>query len=633
MKRVILSLILCLSLPAMAQNWEHVCNSGEYYYGEGVATVGEDAAKAETEASNAAMSNLINSIVVHVKNDFKMLDKETDINGEISHESHVRSCIQTYSQGKLTNVGTMAPVRKGKEIIVRHFIKKTELKRIFDNRISKAKDFIAMADQALQKKKIDMALQYYYWAYTLLCTLQFPEEVKGTDGKALVNTLPLKIESILNKIDVKCEKREGDFVDLLFKYDGQDIESLDFTYSDGRAECKGIAKNGRGMIEMIPGYSSHIYHLDIEYQYIEQAQGDYEMESVLGVVAPKAMKHVSVTVQGKGGGAAAKNNAQIAKAATPAPSKNANTSAQQASQDKPQPEASQLVVNPAAYDDIMSQVLAAICEKRHSSITSLFTLDGLDRFNRLIKYGSGRIVGTPEIHYFKGLDNTVVARGLQMSFSFKTGTKKTFVEDVIFTFDENRKIDNITFGMGKRAEEDILYKNGSGWSNQRKEILMEFMENYKTAYCLKDLEFIKSIFADDATIIIGKVLKKLAHVNPTQEYSLSVDGQKIIVNNRVTKDQYIKNLRQCFAKNEFINLRFSNNTVQYLEKIKEEKDRDYFAIQIGQEYNSSTYADKGYLFLLVDMTNHKEPVIHVRTWQPNEVDINKVYNIGDLKNY
>ena len=45
-----------------------------------------------------------------------------------------------------------------------------------------------------------------------------------------------------------------------------------------------------------------------------------------------------------------------------------------------------------------------------------------------------------------------------MSFSFKNGIKKSFVEDVIFYFDNNGKIDNITFGLGQKAENDILNK-------------------------------------------------------------------------------------------------------------------------------------------------------------------------------
>ena len=629
MKRFILLLSICFPLLALAQNWEHVKNSGEYYFGEGVATIGNDAAQAEEKAKNNALANLISSIATQVRSDFNMIENESNVNGNLSHEERVENCIKTYSQASLKNVGMMPPHINGNLITMRCYIKKKDLAQIFEIRADKARDFVAMADMALEKRKIDMALQYYYWAYSLLRSLQFPTEVKGSNGIALVETIPLKIESILSKVDIKFEKRDGDYVDLLFKYDGEDIQSIDFTYNDGRAECKGTAKNGRGMIEMIPNYNTDFYHITIDYQYKEQAQGDGEMESVLDVLTPKTFKNVTQRVKGKGNSSmAAKSNTPVQK---PQVAATQPVKPQQAEPAKKEPTQSQLVSNPAFYNDIINQVLQAIREKRYTSVTSLFTLDGLDRYNRLISYGKGRIVGTPNIHFYKGMDNTVVARGLQMSFSFKTGIKKTFVEDVIFTFNTENKIDNVTFGLGQVAEGDILYKNGSGWSDQRKEILMEFMENYKTAYCLKDIEYINNIFAHDARIIIGKVLKKAVNPSITQEKNISIDGQKLISYNRITKDQYINNLRRCFAGNEFINLRFSNNTIQYLEKIKESKGKDYFAIQIGQEYNSSRYADKGYLFLLVDLSNHKEPIIHVRTWQPNEVDIDKVYNIGDIR--
>ena len=45
-----------------------------------------------------------------------------------------------------------------------------------------------------------------------------------------------------------------------------------------------------------------------------------------------------------------------------------------------------------------------------------------------------------------------------------------------------------------------------------------------------------------------------------------------------------------------------------------------------------TYADKGFLFLLVNMTDHDSPQIKVRTWQPNEVDMKKIYNAGYFYN-
>ena len=32
------------------------------------------------------------------------------------------------------------------------------------------------------------------------------------------------------------------------------------------------------------------------------------------------------------------------------------------------------------------------------------------------------------------------------------------------------------------------------------------------------------------------------------------------------------------------------------------------------------------------MTDPETPLIKVRTWQPNEVDISKLYNAGDFRN-
>ena len=111
--------------------------------------------------------------------------------------------------------------------------------------------------------------------------------------------------------------------------------------------------------------------------------------------------------------------------------------------------------------------------------------------------------------------------------------------------------------------------------------------------------------------------------------NMSDRGKEVIRYNRLTKDQYLKNLRRTFDSNEFINLRFTHNDIQWLEKYEKE---NLFAIQIGQEYHSSSYGDKGYLFLLVDMTNPDAPLIKVRTWQPNEEDISKLYNAGDFRN-
>ena len=588
---------------ARAQGWDYIRSSGEYYYGSGTAAT-------EPEADKAALADLVQMIATHVSSDFQMETDETNSNGDIDHNTYVRNCVSTYSSSTLTNVEKFTE-GKEPEITVRRYMLRSELAKIYEKRIEKVRDMVAIADGALEKAKVDMALQYYYWAYSLVRSLQHPMDVKDASGRSLATWLPVRIREILEGISVSYEKREGDFVDMVFEYGGKPLSSLDFVYSDGRENCDGSAKDGRGMIEMAPGYETDVYHLDIEYEYKKLARGDDELSAVLGVVPKAAFPQAQIDVRVRPGMAMADTNAKQETYGVVSATKQVQT-----------------VDDVALYCQAMDKVLRAIRSRRYSEAAPCFTLDGLDVYNKLISYGTGRVLGEPKLTYYRSTGGQVVARGLQMSFSFQSGMrKKTFVEDVAFTFNGDKKISNVAFGLGKVAEDDILNRNAPGWKDETRELIMEFLENYKTAYSLKRLDYIRDIFADDAVIIVGNVVKRNLVQNP--EHGMSIEGQDIIKYNKYDKQTYLANLARSFKLNEFINIRFTNNDVQWLEKYK---DRELFGIQIGQEYTSSRYADKGYLFLLLDMTDHDAPLIKVRTWQPNEVSMDKIYSAGDFYN-
>lgn len=614
---VVLLASLMFPILVYAQNWDCIQSSGEYYYGSGHAST-------EAEADKAAIADLVGKIATHVSSDFRMLTDETNTNGNIDHKSQVVRCVNTYAQATLTNTEKFV-LGSEPNVTVRRFMKKSELNRIFENRIAKAKDMMSLADEALAKTKLDMALQYYYWAYSLVRSVQFPDEVKDNDGHILVNWIPMKINDILSGISVKFDKREDEFVDLLFTYEEKPLSSVEFTYSDGRSECHGSAKDGRGMLEMIPNFETDTYHINIEYEYKGQARGDAEMQSVLDIITKRNFSKSALTINDKGSIKSAVVQSEKKQSVNSTSSTNNLQTGVRLN-----PTVSQQADNQQQYADVLAKVVESIRTRNYSNSASVFTVEGLEIFNKLIAYGTGRIVGTPNISFFKGVNGCVVARGLQMSFSFKAGTKKTFVEDVVFFFDENKKINNVAFGLGQIAEYDILCKYAPGWKDETRELLMEFMENYKTAYCLKRYDYIRDIFADDAVIIVGNVVKhNMTLPADNRVVRISDEGNASIRYNRYTKDEYLENLRRTFARNEFINIRFTNNDIQWLEKYE---SQELYAIQIGQEYNSSRYADKGFLFLLIDMTDHNAPLIRIRTWQPNEVDMSKLYNAGDFYN-
>lgn len=623
LKRIyIIGVILVFAIMAHAESWDYIRTSGEYYYGVGVATT-------EEEADKNAMANLVSQIATNVSADFTQIDDVSTRNGNVDHKSRVLSCVKTYSQTTLTNAEKWGPEGKAPNITVRRFMKKSELARIFDNRVAKAKSMLMIADECLENKKIDMALQYYYWGYSLIRSVQFPNEVKDESGRVLVDWIPVKINQILSDLAVAFDKKDGDFADLFFLYKGEPVSSLEFSYSDGRTICQGLAKDGRGTIEMLPGYETDTYHLDIEYEYKSQSRGDAEMESVLGVITPKVFPKAAVKVSSRTSNSEVSTSPQNGLASNeineniPTPSVNA------INEEVDKSVSSNSTHDSTIQSESISGIINAITNRRYSDANEYFTIDGLSMFNRLTGYGKARILDSSNIRYYKGLNDKTVARGLKMSFSFEGRRKKTFVEDVSFTFDENNKIENVAFGLGDIAESGI-FNSKAAWSDDIREIIVSFMENYKTAYSLERLDYIRDIFDDEAVIIVGNVVRKhTANSKPMDGMSISLKGQDVIKYNRYTKDDYITHLGRCFNRNDFINLRFTSHQIQWLEKFN---DQAIFAINIRQEYNSSTYADDGYLFLLVDMTKPEEPLIKVRTWQPNEVSIDKLYNAGDFFN-
>lgn len=190
------------------------------------------------------------------------------------------------------------------------------------------------------------------------------------------------------------------------------------------------------------------------------------------------------------------------------------------------------------------------------------------------------------------------------------------------TLNSQDKIDEINFSLSETAIKDILSKEDRFAVAEVKYFLIRFMENYKTAYCLKRLDYLQKIFDEDALIIVGKIVKKSNH--PTDSYYSKLSNEEVTYQ-RLSKEQYLSNLKRVFDLNEFVNIQFEDNTVK-----KAKKDVDIYGIQIAQYYTSETYADKGYLFLMIDLRDTLNPLIHVRTWQPQKNEDGSIYGLEDF---
>ena len=598
-------LILMLSFTCSAQNTAK--DKAEQIKGNDAYLCGEGWGDTYNSADQAALADLISKISLNISSSFEIKEEELNTNSGFDSNTAVTSVMNSYAQATLTNTDNLV-ISNSPQTHVLRYIRRSEINKIFDERKEKVFDYVRSAMRAEEKGKIDDALRNYYWAFAMVRSLQYPNSVKMTvDGeqRLLVTWIPQQMQEIMSNISTKIASKDGNDINLFIKYKGEPVSSLDYTYFDGQTWSNLYsAKDGMGIVELRPDVDINSLQLKYEYEYADQAQIDKELESVMHLFKGTPFKNATAYINNLDKKSAVSSEAKKDFEKTVKTESAANL------EDLSKVEDEKTLAN------IMGKVINAIKTKNYNSADDCFSEDGLEMYRKLLNYGQARILGNPQFSFYK-MGKRVVCRSIPMAFSFKNNKRK-FVEDVTFTFDENKKIECVAFGLGNEAKTDIFNKGVGAWSDYAKMVIATFLENYKTAFALKRLDYLESVFDDNATIITGHVIKKNPKLDVENQSAVFGDNKPLIKYTRQTKSEYLRKLKMCFQSNQFINVRFADNDV-----VKMGAGGETYGIQIKQDYYSTNYGDQGYLFLMVDFNDPENPSIKVRTWQPERnPDIN-----------
>lgn len=188
-------------------------------------------------------------------------------------------------------------------------------------------------------------------------------------------------------------------------------------------------------------------------------------------------------------------------------------------------------------------------------------------------------------------------------------------QEAVVEFDKTGKITDFRFALDAQLTES-MERCGSVVETERRMIILDYIEQFRTAYCTKDIEFMNKVFSDDAVIITGKVIR-------TRPNDFGNSNTKVVYN-RQTKKEYLTNLKRAFLRNKYIDVKFSEIGRGDADGgcpgiTQSQNNPNYYGVRLYQEWKSSNYSDEGYVFLLWNFTNENEPVIEVRTWQPSFV--------------
>lgn len=580
MKRLTLALgiIITMALTVTAQGVDGIKRNSSYLYGEGGGVTLQ-------AAKEAALADLIQKISVTVHSDFTSKERELNQDGNVTSDAEFQSIIRSYSTATLTNVKTIV-LKPEPDASVFLYIAKSEIDRIFESRVAKAKEFVGNADEALKNGQIDDALRYYYWSYCLVKSLRYPNEAKiFVDGqeRSLLAWLPTRIDDVMGKVKVQSRRTADNTYEITATYDGRPVRSMDYTYFDGVDNSPVYSiLDGKGLVELRPGMAMDAVQLKLEYEFRGLSRNDSEVEAVVGAMKPAVYRRAYHRVALDG-------------AASPAESTSTGVNGSMQS--------------PLALTDmgtlgtaVMKPVMQALRSGSIEQCRKKFTAEGWEEFSKLMGYGKVTLMDDIHLDYFADGD-CVVCRGLPVSCRFNRG--RVFNEKLSFYIDSNSKqITHIAMGLGREAMNDVVLGH-LDWSEKSRTRIVGFLEDYRTAYATKNLEYLDKVFDDNAVIVLGKRLQVAPQLNK----------EGYMNNHRVqftqlTKREFLRNLRRQFQSKDYINLHFSQNRIYQLQKGVER-----YGIEIKQDYYSSNYGDTGYLTLIFDLTNPDQPVIHVRTWQ------------------
>ena len=184
-------------------------------------------------------------------------------------------------------------------------------------------------------------------------------------------------------------------------------------------------------------------------------------------------------------------------------------------------------------------------------------------------------------------------------------------QEAVISFDKQGNVVSFYLTVSLNLYKNIIKSNLGVTDLRRRQMILEYVEQFRTAYNQKNIHFLNQVFSDDALIITGTVI--------TVKHAEGFSSQKIRYNKQ-NKEEYLNRLKGVFARNQYIKVDFDD-----IEVMRSPINTDFYGVLLKQWWTAGRkrgdggegYHDEGYVFLLWDFSNENAPQIHVRTWQPD----------------
>ena len=426
----------------------------------------------------------------------------------------------------------------------------------------KAYYYVGLAEEMISEYDL---IRCYTWAYIMSTYVGRPilyedstiDHYSRTKLREILNNITVKVSSI-----EKCRK-SGEYpykVYLDFLYEDEPLDYITFSYFDGVSTVTGQSvKDGRSVVMMrkLPA------KFDIT---IDCFMEDFARLTDVGVYLRLlySKSHRSAI-----DGSVKRVETRPAKSA---PRKSAYT---------------------GEYAEILNDIVASI-NGASNDICQHFTDKAWVEYRKLVAEEKPTLARAPVWNIVKH-GGVAICRELPLRLTNPT-SGNSYIEDVVFRINEHtKKIESVVYKLPVAVEKGIMEKD---WAESEKVALVTMLEQYRTAYYLRDINYFRSLLKKkDSKASYTELLRSQALA------ARSFSGDKVIyVDN--TKVEYFQTVVKGFCSG-WCSLRIvaCDAAMGFGSKA------GLCIVQLHQIFTSVNAADESIVTLIVDVKSGAEPTI------------------------
>jgi len=569
---------------------DQVKSSENYYWGE-YESVNNDI------AYETALQRMINNISVFIEASTE--NSYSEINNVFSEKTE--SSISLNSYGNFNNIQI---INENNNNVHYYFIylKKSDFatqKSSMENLII---DLYLLAEKYEDNLNYGYALKYYYYSLILaksmaICNLTHNNQSIITLLIDKINNIMLNTEvSIINDKSLSNEHRE---IILYVTSNNSEVSFLSLSYWNGHKNIDIEIKNGKGIVNLY-GSSTEFERLQmkIKYDYSNGINEITELAKVWGKIDGSIAFENQITVALKDPVIFSRTESEIN------------------------------VIN-NSIDENINKIIVTRANKMVLFFNENIDLDS-NEFDIFVRKKADEIKNFNNT-IFPNIDNSLKLNKTKYGWELRSITVSNEypslnlhkTDSIIMDFDEEGKLIDLNFAVNDALYDKFVEQAeyGNDWENRLE--IIKFLEKYRTAFQIRSEDTIDAIFAEESIIIVGREIRNTKMIKDVGFHQkINQPSYSYLT---LSKKEYLQRLSKVFKKQKDINIGFSDFKI-----LRKNNQPNIYGISLRQQYNSTSYSDNGYLFLLIDFQSD-QPQIYVRAWQPNTWDENKLIKLSNFK--